>query len=321
MPDLVMHHYFGKKVFEKLDEEVREKIDNVNLYDFATAGPDPFFFVKFLKGKENKKSLEFGNYMHNNKTRDFFIELNKVSNSEPKMFSYLAGFICHYALDVKAHPYVFHKTGLFKKDDPSSLKYRGLHTKLERAMDSYIIKEGYKKNPNKFKISQEVLTLKKLDKSLKNGFDTVYKNVFNTDDGFNHVNSSVIYQRKFYKFVYDPHGIKQKLLTKLDNGTSGLDLKVLSYYNKSITDIDIFNLGHKEWINPIDNTVVSTESFFDLFNSALEMAISLIKASYNYIFKKEKIDLNNYFLNLSYLHGLDCEIKNEMKYFNNIFSK
>lgn len=320
MPDLVMHHYFGKKVYESLDENIKNKINNIDLYDFATAGPDPFFFVKFLNGKENKKSLEFGNYMHNNKVSEFFIELTEVCKKEPEMFNYLSGFICHFALDSKAHPYVFHKTGVYKKDDESTLVYRGLHTKLERAMDSYIIKNEYHQNPNKFKITKEILKLKKIDDDIKFAFDSVYKKVFHKDDGYKHVNASIKYQRKFYKFIYDPIGIKQKLFTKLDNGKSGLDLKVLSYYNKTIDNLDIFNTKKEKWVNPLDNRIESNDSFFELFDSGLLEAKKLIEISYKYIFNGEDINLKQYFKNISYLHGLECELGLDMKYFNNIFS-
>src|SRR5690554_4846672 len=149
MPDLVMHYHFGRTVYKELDERIKFQIKNLYLYDFANAGPDPFFFVKFWKGKVNKKSLEFGNYMHSNKTRDFFIELVEICKAYPEMFSYLAGFIGHYVLDMYAHPYVFHKTGKYIQDNQDTLVYRGLHTKLERAMDSSIIREAYETNPSK----------------------------------------------------------------------------------------------------------------------------------------------------------------------------
>jgi hypothetical protein len=321
MPDLVMHHYFGKSVYHKLPDEIKVKIDNIKLYDFATAGPDPFFFVSFWNGKKNKESLNFGNFMHKNKTRDFFIKLIDVSKKDEKMFSYLCGFIAHYALDLKAHPYVFYHTGVYNKDDITTLQYRGLHTVLERGMDTYIIKKHYYKNPNRFKIYKHVLTLKKLDESLKPSVNEVFKKVFNKSDGFEHVNKSIKDQRKFYKFIYDPFGIKNKLLAKLDNNKSSLDLKTLSYYGKEIKDVDIFNLNKNKWTNPADVTITSSESFFELFDSALEDCIKMIKVAYEVVFEIKEINLNNYFLNLSYLTGLDVETEQPMKYFKNIFDK
>ena len=319
MPDLVMHHYFGRKLYSSLNEEIKEKIDNLPLYDFATAGPDPFFFVKFLNSKLQKESHRFGNFMHKNMTRDFFVELVKIAKRDNKMFSYLCGFIAHYALDVYCHPYVFYYTGEYDKENLETLVYRGLHTKLERAIDSYIIKKEYKANPNRFKIHKKILTLKKLNPSLKESFDDLFK-VFGKDDGFNHVNMSVKYQRKFYQFIYDPFGIKDKLFKKLDNKTGSLDLSVLSYYNKGIEDVDIFNLRRDEWKNPADDSIVSRDTFFDLVEKAKVFAIDLINKSYSYIYLDEDINLDAVYTNLSYLTGLECEKSKEMRYFKNIFS-
>lgn len=318
MPDLVMHHYFGRELLKKLPSEVVTKIDDLKLYDFATAGPDPFFFISFWKKEINSQGLAFGNLMHRVKTEAFFRELIEITKKYPIMFSYFCGFMAHFALDNKAHPYVFHKTGVYEVDKPETLKYRGLHTKLERAMDTYIIKKAYYPNSHKFKIYKKVLRLRKLDKKYKKPFNELY-NVYNLPNGFEYVSKSVIDQRKFYHFIYDPWGLMQKILTKLDNGKSSLDLKVLSYYKKEITTIDIFNEKHTKWVNPSDDTIVSNASFWDLFNEALDLASTIITKAYKEIFE-DKLD-TKYLPNLNYLDGLNCDVNKKMQFFNNIFEE
>lgn len=318
MPDLVMHHYFGRQLFETLDNEIKSKITNLPLYDFATAGPDPFFFVSFWNKKKNSISLEFGNYMHRYQTRNFFYKLSQIVKKDHKMFSYLCGFIAHFALDVKTHPYVFHKTGVYDVNNPDTLKYRGLHTKLERAMDSYIIKNKYHNHPYKFKIYKDILKLKKLSKDYQVSMDELYLDVFNRQEGFKYINKSIKDQRKFYKFIYDPWGLKQKLLTKLDNGKSGLDLKVLSYYKKEITNIDIFNEKKQEWCNPVDSNLLYCTSFFELFDEAINLAKSLIQKLYQVIFMNQEFD-SEFIPNLTYIDGLECGLDQPMQFFNNIF--
>jgi hypothetical protein len=319
MPDLVMHHYFGRELLKALNQDIKAQITNLPLYDFATAGPDPFFFVSFWNKTKNSVSLGFGNNMHRVKTREFFNKLTEITINDQKMFSYLCGLIAHFALDTKAHPYVFHKTGVYDVNNPQTLIYRGLHTKLERAMDSYIIRNKYHAIPYKFKIYKRILTLKKLDKSYQNALDQLYLTVFNHQDGYKHVNKSIKDQRRFYKFIYDPWGIKQKLLTKLDNGKSTLDLKVLSYYKKELIDIDIFNEAHNFWCNPVKQELTSNQSFFDLFQDAIQMATALITNVYQVIFRKQSLD-EQMFPNVNYLDGLDCDLNMQMQYFSNIFS-
>jgi hypothetical protein len=48
MPGIVMHHHFGKVVYSALPEEVKKVIYNVDLFDFATTGPNAFSYINFL---------------------------------------------------------------------------------------------------------------------------------------------------------------------------------------------------------------------------------------------------------------------------------
>lgn len=325
MPDLVTHYCFGKKVYENLNNNIKNHISSYDLYAFTTAGPDPFFFYKFLNGEENKKIREFGNYMHRNKTREFFINTikrNRISTNKDLLFSYLAGFITHYALDSNAHPFIFHKTGEYLYNE-ETLKYRGLHTKLERAIDSYYIRKNFNCIPWKFKISKQVLTLKKLPLELKDDLNDIYLNTYDFPNIFKVMDVSLKSQIKFYNFIYDPTGFKNWLFSKIDNGKGGIDFSKLSYYKKELPGVDIFNEQHHLWTNPVDETITTNVSFFEIFETAVQMANELINISYQYIYENQEVDLDYYFKNLSYLTGVDTSLpyKDDMKYFNNIFAK
>ena len=60
--------------------------------------------------------------------------------------------------------------------------------------------------------------------------------------------------------------------------------------------------------------MTSTESFVDLYLKAIKLAKVLICASFDYLNNKD-IDLEKIFTNNSYVTGLDCELKKELKYF------
>lgn len=318
MPDIVTHHYFARKVLANLDKEIQNKF-NLDLYDFASAGPDPFFFISFLNPKKNARALSFAGKMHREDTKRFFAEMIKITKNDKKLFSYLAGFATHYYLDSTIHPYVYHFTGEYKKDNQASLKYRGLHTKLERAIDSYFIRYYYNKIPHKFKIHKEILSLRKLDLDLKESFNKLYYNVYNLEAGFKYVNKAIKFQRKFYCFIYDRFGLKNKIFSILDNNKIKIDLKGLSYYKKEINDIDVFNKNKISWMNPVDNKIISNDSFFDLFIKAKEKSCLAIKAMYHHIYNNQKFIIEDFFNNLSYITGLDCNDKRPMKYINKIF--
>lgn len=318
MSDLVMHHFFGRRVLNELEEDVKSRINNLALYDFATAGPDPFFFAYFYNGKKNKKSLEFGNYMHRNDSKKFFLELIDICKKNNKMFSYLCGFIAHYCLDSNVHPYIFHKTGVYNVDDEKTLIYRGLHTKIERAMDCFIISKYYNPNPYKLKL-YKLITLKRIDRDLIDDFNRLYLKVYNKENIVKLINKTIKDEKMFYRLIFDPIGIKNRIFNKIDNGRSYNALGTLSYYGKKIDNIDIFNNEHKLWCNPNDNKMTSNESFFDLFDKGIIECKKMIEKAYSYIFLNEKVDLDSLFTNKSYITGLDCNMGENMLYFNNIF--
>lgn len=323
MPDIVTHFYFGEKVYKYLNQEIKNHIHK-ELFQFTTAGPDPFFFYKFLRKEKNKKVREIGNRMHKENTSDFFINLIEKTNelkNKDLLFSYLCGFITHFALDSYAHPYIFHKTGIYYEDDSKDITYRGLHTKLERAIDCFIIKNHFQTNPYTFKIHKRILKLKSLPLELFDPLDDVFYKTYGYENISTIIDETIKDQRKFYKFIYDPFGFKNLIFKAIDKKTTGLDYTVLSYYGKEVNNIDILNTKRNLWNNPIDENIISDDSFFALLEKSLQYAIKLIDSSYKYLFINEQIDLYEIFENKSYLTGLDVSLGHDMKYFNNIFSK
>lgn len=104
MPDIVMHNAMGDKVLQKLSTEITTIID-YEIFRYALMGPDPYQFYRFflppLRHGVNKRS----HIMHTTKTGLFLMELAARSQSR-EVFSFLAGFLCHYAMDSISHPFI-----------------------------------------------------------------------------------------------------------------------------------------------------------------------------------------------------------------------
>ena len=118
---------------------------------------DSFLFYRLLRLGNYKKIRRLQHISHTKKTRDFFItliEYIKENNLKDDIdtCSFLSGFICHYALDLTVHPYVFYKTGSFHKDEKETYKYNSLHTLMEVYLDNYLIWDREKSSPYNFPI-------------------------------------------------------------------------------------------------------------------------------------------------------------------------
>lgn len=322
MPDLVMHHHFARVVYSALTDEAKRSINNNGLYDFACLGPDAFLFSNFLSKEKNKSAREICELLHSTKTQDFLVELAKLAKINKDLFPYLCGYVTHYYLDITTNPYIYYKTDIYDPEVPNSIKNRGLKLKLERAMDSYVIQNYYSVSPNKFKIYKKILYLKKIPKTIQRDLDVLFSKVYGINEGYKKVNKSLKSNKMFYRFIYDPFGIKNKLFEKFDNGKSEVDWNYVSFYNKSLNTrtFDIFNFKHERWFNPVNKEITSIDSFFNLFDKAKLMSLECIETLYNYVFFDEDVNLEYYFSNVSYKTGLNCHGDNVMKYFNNIFT-
>lgn len=107
MPAFYAHNYFGTKVSEQLEGEVKQIVFKYyKQFEIGLQGPDIFFFYKPYK--KNKVS-EYGNKLHSISARPFFLhalDVVKKKGRDTKEYAYLLGFICHYILDSECHSYV-----------------------------------------------------------------------------------------------------------------------------------------------------------------------------------------------------------------------
>ena len=117
-------------------------------------------------------------------------------------------------------------------------------------------------------------------------------------------------------FRQDKYGIKKNIYKFFDSFTSQrtFRLEALSYHYPLNDRHNFLNLNNKMWRNPTTYDLTSTESFVDLYLKAIKISKILICASFDYLNDKD-IDLEKIFDNTSYVTGLNCESKKELKYF------
>ena len=117
-------------------------------------------------------------------------------------------------------------------------------------------------------------------------------------------------------FRRDPSGFKKTFYKLLDTFTpkSCFRFEAISYHFPLDDRHNFLNSNHSVWRNPTSYDMTSTESFVDLYLKAIKQAKVIVCASFDYIQGKD-IDLEKIFPNISYITGLDCTIKKELKYF------
>ncbi len=286
MPDLITHFYFGETVLAALPAPTAAHIDP-KIYGFTCAGPDVWFSIGFTGGRF-KPLAGRGGIMHREKTGAYLMALAEQARRGPArdaMFSYLAGFLCHYCLDSRCHPYIMTVTGNYDGTD-ATRRYRGAHTRLERAIDSFVLRTKYGCIPWHFPFRRRVLRLDALPEELRKGLNAAHESVYGWPGCFDELQRCVRDQRLFYALIRDRTGLLTRLLRQVDDGRSEYDLPGLTYYRKDIDagQLDYLNEKHRPWRHFCDQSLVSDASFFDLFEQARSDCMTMIEACRAYVY-------------------------------------
>ncbi len=212
MPDIVAHNALGDKVLARLPEEVAQSIDR-DIFRFSIMGPDPYIFYRFFAPHFRHGVNQRSHTMHRTKTAEFLMELAKHSQSM-EMFSFLAGFLCHFALDSTTHPYIY-GTAEYRSD---------MHTAIEHRLDVLELERQGKERRELMKLFSSFPDLPEARDAMK----TVYgwdDDCFRT--GYRHM-------KLYHWIVKDQHGLLNALC-----GRAKGDRKAISYRNHLCDGMDL----------------------------------------------------------------------------------
>ena len=321
MAGTATHGYFAIDLYNNFDEGMQENLkdykENLKTYNL---GHDIYFYSVNLYNKNIKK---IGNYMHKNNTKDFFINtikyiVNNHLEDNYEIISYLYGYIGHYALDSTVHPYITYKTGYFNKKRKETYKYNAKHSNLENYIDSYFINKNENMKANRFKIHKFCFNTKVSDELEEMVSYTLYK-TYNFSNMGKLLKKGIFNMKIMYRlFRYDPIGYKKDIYKFIDIflPKSVKKLYTNSYIYKLDKNDYYLNLDHKKWCHPRYKDEVYTDSFIDLYNKALDMALNIINEVNKVLYKNKDIKiLDKVFLNISMTSGKDCNDKHKNKYF------
>lgn len=137
MPAFCTHYLF----FEDSKEFMCSLADfplNEKVCALGSQGADIFFFHKIYFPLHSKRKI--GSALHRAKPEDIFNAFAEYvrKNPDPTAKSYIYGFILHYALDRRCHPYVY---ALEKKitDSDKKIHHFSAHSRVEMGLDAYML--------------------------------------------------------------------------------------------------------------------------------------------------------------------------------------
>lgn len=136
MPTTYAHYRFGSEVAHKVNPQAKEAIESFpEVFGFGVHGPDLLFYYNPLsKNKVNTLGERLhelpGTYFFENAAKTLR-RLEEVQDGEQDIreyYSYVYGFLCHFALDVCCHGYIQEKI------DASGITHSEIEAELDREL-------------------------------------------------------------------------------------------------------------------------------------------------------------------------------------------
>ena len=291
MPDIAVHASFGQEVLSSLTPGVRDVLLPA-AWRFALFGPDVWFMHRPWRRREGRARR-----MHTTRTGAFLMALVRrcrESACREELFSYLAGFLCHYALDSTAHPYIIYVT------TEEHTFPRG-HMSLEHALDAEQMKrDGLWGTAHP--VTGHYFPALRLPESLRPDLDRVFEDVYGWKNCWAGMNRSCRRYRMCYRLMEHPKGLAARAarLSKLPL------LKSLAYSESHFHLLDPENTEHRVWYHSHDRSQSSRDSFPELREKARLKAVAMIEAAYACIFDRKvtEDELAELIGSNSYLSGL-----------------
>ena len=103
-----------------MEREIATLLDNHSFQKYANLGaiaPDIFYYYHFLSPYRSAKAQFWGDLHHHKNNAelilDFLDQIQEMEegDSRSKLLAFTLGYICHTAVDVITHPYIFYISG------------------------------------------------------------------------------------------------------------------------------------------------------------------------------------------------------------------
>lgn len=311
MPAYSSHYIFAKEIMEQLSELANGGL-NADAVVFGTQGPDIFFFHRVMPWMKGKSLRRIGSRLHRTKPSAIFDAMasyvRKVKG-EVVALSYAYGFICHYAMDKNAHPFVYgwQKYTIQKKP---VLKGFTVHNRIEFAIDAVLLHDrmGIEK-PKKFKAETTVPSSEEVIGKLADMLVYVVEKAVDEKISVSDAKTALRDLSYMEKITHDGTGLKTAVLKTF---STVLVIKLLGYdpaamiRPQSVSKSRFFmNEEKREWVNPNKPDEKRNESFIELFDKAKLQCLELVHLFNKAVETGEKMEVE--MDNISFLTGLQVE--------------
>lgn len=277
MPAAMTHYIHAEAVIKALRE--RGINTDVKMVLWGAQGPDIMYFHRAMPYQLGKSLRRVGSVLHKSGPEKLIRTMAELCrNNYSDAVSYAYGFLCHYALDRTAHPYVYAMQEKYAEKEKIKYNHSYIHNLIEHNIDVIILKEAKSLRPAEINIDTFLCpdknVVKRQAELLNAALQKILPNL--------HVKTEKI-EQAFYdmhrntKTMID-HGVKKRLVLKLEKILhTGPALSSLIEGEESDGMMDYMNLSKESWKNPFDKAgSLYNDNFYEVFDKAVSDAVNLI---------------------------------------------
>lgn len=273
MPDAITHYLHGQRVLERLKE--KRAPGDLDAFLWGLQGPDFLYYHGYLPGeKENLR--DWGRRLHSENAAETIKVLQESWQSksgDPLLTSYLHGFLCHYSLDRIAHPYVkFCACELLVREPDQGESV--LHVQVEASLDVIMLRYELAQLPSDFNLKKCVPKSPSVQAMLA----VLYRSLLERRFGETVDRTLLIQAQKDMRMLMgmmnDRTSLKKSLVESWERA-KGMPRSLSSHFRGMMEsgDFDYANSMQNQWQ---DGDIVRNESFFTLYENAVDDACTLI---------------------------------------------
>lgn len=311
----------GEKALALTDTElVRNSIQEYHgVFMLGCQGPDPFYLYHRLPWQSKKdfdEVLHYGDVLHKEHINDNFrmmLEESKESMHHLDI-AYVMGFMCHWALDHTAHPYIFYETDSLTEDIGSG------HQLFETMIDKGVLMIN-NMNVTEFQTYKLLQHPEETDTRVWNLLRPIFKKLDNLDLTYRQVKDSIADFHNIQKLFYDPKGKKNKWVRILEDALHQHGMATGMMVPKEYDyEMDAMNFRKRAWVHPCDETLRSADSFREMLEQAVNDTVKLMKLYERYL--KDSVEVEeilDFIGNRTFDTGMQPGV--EMKYFRKDMEK
>ena len=282
MPGFITHYICGQAALSATIPDVQKMIRPYQqFFNIGTQGPDIFFY--YLPGLLKKHSRSIGGQMHKHQFGGFISHMIDImmierlpDTTRSLLFSYISGFLTHYALDATAHPYVYSKTGVRKKGDKTkAIKYSVDHRKFETAIDVLMLDLMSSKKPSDYNLWELIRVERKLARMVAGAMSASVRETYDCNISPKDVYKAMAYMVNITRIIQSRKGRRKRFMELIENLTIGDHLVSSIIHMQQVSDgVDYMNIGKVPWNVP--GTEEKNESFVELYHEAVQESTHMI---------------------------------------------